>query len=338
VSTPRVGIFGYGLAGRTFHCQLLKGAGFDVAGICTTNPERVRYARQDFPDASVVSESSALLDLDLDLVVVASANIAHKEQAIAALRQKIPTVVDKPLAINLRDTEEIIGVSESEGTPLTVFFNRRWDSDSLTAKRVLSQGKLGKIFRMDARFERFRPLGNATSWREANSPEMGGGKLLDLAPHLLSIAYELFGPAELIAASVRSIRGLSDDDSFLVLRHDSGVDSYLSACEVMGATGPRIRLSGDQGSLVISELDNQEGLLRSGKIPVNGHWQEDTRTSAWIIRGEEREQIDAEPGQYGEFYLQVRRAIEQGAQMPVSLTDVRWVAEIIDQAREVSFR
>ena len=338
MSAPRVGIFGYGLAGRTFHCQLLKGAGFEIAGICTTNPERVKFARQDFPDASIVGEIPSLLNLGLDLVVVASANLAHKEQAIAALRQKIPTVVDKPLAINLRDTEEILKVSEYEGTPLTVFFNRRWDSDTLTAKRVIDEGTLGKIFRLDARFERFRPLGNATSWREANSPEEGGGKLLDLAPHLLSIAYELFGSADLIAASIRSIRGLSDDDSFLVLRHESGVDSYLSACEVMGSTGPRIRMTGEHGSLVIDQLDNQESLLRAGKFPINGKWHQDTRTPAWIIRGDEREQIDAEPGQYGEFYMQVRRSLEVGAPMPVSPTDALWVAQVIERAREISFR
>lgn len=338
MSNLRAAIIGYGLAGRTFHSQLLKGAGFEIAAVMLTSDQRKDQLAEDFPSASAVSSIAEIIALRPDLVVVASPNSFHAPQAIELLRAKIPVVVDKPMALTAVETEEIIRVSEQEGVPVTAFFNRRWDSDSLTIKKVLSEGTLGNIFRFEARFERFRPLGNPDSWRERLTGAEGGGKLLDLQPHLLSTCIDFFGHGKLEYASVRSIRGLSDDDSFLVLKHQNNVDSYLSTCEVMGTPGPRIRLTGDKGSLVIQGLDPQEAFLRQGVFPESGKWSVDTRTPAFIHRGDEVTEYASVPGDYVQFYLKVKTALSTGSAMPISTEDALYVAKIIDQARSISVR
>ena len=338
MSTPRVAIIGYGLAGRTFHSNLLKGAGFEIAGVMLASENRKAQVVSDFPQAVVVSTVKEIIALRPDLVVVASPNSFHAPQAIELLKAKIPVVVDKPMALNTKETEEIIQVSESEGVPVTVFFNRRWDSDALTIKKIIAEGILGNIFRFEARFERYRTLGNPDSWRERLSPAEGGGKLLDLQPHLLSTTIDFFGQGELEYSSVRSIRGLSDDDSFLVLKHKNNIDSYLSACEVMGSPGPRIRLTGDKASLVVHDLDPQEGYLRQGLYPENGKWSVDTRTPAFIHRGDDVTEYESVPGDYVQFYLQVKAALETGSAMPVSTDDALYIARTIDQARANSVR
>ena len=238
---PRVGIAGYGLAGRFFHAPLLKGAGFSVVGASTTKAERAKDAKSDFPDIQVVDSVADLLELDLDLLVVATANNSHAEIAIAGLRAGIPTVVDKPMGRTLAETQSIIDVSKETGVAVSTYFNRKWDSDALTIKKIIKEGKVGNIFRLDSRFERFRPELTPGSWREESSATDGGGNLLDLQPHLISTALDWFGPAELIASSVRSIRGAADDDISILLKHQSGVDSYLSASAINGAPGPRSR-------------------------------------------------------------------------------------------------
>ncbi len=334
----RAAIIGYGLAGRTFHSNLLKGAGFDIAGVMLTSATRKDQLQQDFPSAVAVSSVKEVIALRPDVVVVASPNSFHAPQTIELLKAKIPVVVDKPMALNAKETEEIISVSESEGVPVTTFFNRRWDSDALTIKKIISEGILGNIFRFEARFERYRTLGNPDSWRERLSPSEGGGKLLDLQPHLLSTTIDFFGQGELQYSSVRSIRGLSDDDSFLILKHKNNVDSYLSACEVMGSPGPRIRLTGDKATLIVHGLDPQEGLLRQGLYPENGNWDVDTRTPAFIHRGDEITEYESVPGNYAQFYLAVKAAIEKGSAMPVSTDDALYIARIIDQARTTSTR
>ena len=329
----RVGIAGYGLAGRYFHAPLLKGCGFEVVTVLTSNQLRASHALEDFPDTKVVTTMQELLSNNLDLVVVASANLAHAEQATAALKAGIPVVVDKPMGRNLVETKSIVELSDSLGVPVATFFNRRWDSDALTIKKVLATGVLGQIHRMDSRFERFRPDVNKDSWRENMSAEDGGGQLLDLQPHLISTALDWFGRCELVTATVRSIRGATDDDSVLVLRHDSGVMSYLSASAVVGAPGPRIRILGSKGALVINDLDPQEALLRAGKFPAGGIWSEPTTSVAHIHRGNEVEEIQGIAGNYAMFYTAVASAISNGTAWPVSNDDALLVASIIDQAR-----
>jgi scyllo-inositol 2-dehydrogenase (NADP+) len=336
--TLKVGIAGYGLAGRYFHAPLLKGCGFNVVGVLTTSKERSSHALLDFPNTKVVGSISELVQLDIDLLVVASANLAHAEQALAGISKGIPVVIDKPMGRTAKEVAEIISAAESKNVPVTTFFNRRWDSDALTIKKVLASNILGEIHRLDSRFERFRPELNPNSWRESMSAEQGGGQLLDLQPHLISTAIDWFGPAKLVTASVRSLRSGSDDDSVLVLQHESGVDSYLSASALVGAPGPRIRILGTKGALIINDLDPQEAFLRDGKFPENGTWTISTTSEAFIHRGDEIERIESVPGNYGHFYLQVEQAIINGAPWPVSTNDALLVAEIIDQAREIGER
>jgi predicted dehydrogenase len=334
----RAGIAGYGLAGRVFHAPLLKGCGFEVASILTSNSERIAQAKSDFPSAQIFSELDAFLDSGLDLVVIASSNVAHLPQTRAALERQIPTVVDKPMGRTVAEVKEMIELSEKNKTLLTTFFNRRWDSDSLTIKKLLGTGELGQPFRFDGRFERFRPDRNLASWRENLSPEDGGGLLLDLQSHLISTALDYFGPAQVVSASVRSIRGGADDDVTVTLKHDSGVDSYLAASAVSGAPGPRVRLLGTKGALVINELDPQEDALRAGQIPLGGIWSTPMTSAAAIHKGDDVTSVESVPGNYAAFYSLVKAAIESGSAAPVSLADALRVAEIIEEARAISVR
>ena len=334
---PRVGIAGYGLAGRYFHAPLLKAAEFDVVGTLTTKPDRKADAISDFPEISVVESIEELLKLNLDLLVVASANNAHASQAIAGLKAGVPVVVDKPMGRTLKETKEIIDFSKQVNVPVTTYFNRKWDSDALTIKKIIKEGTLGNIFRLDSRFERFKPDLTPGSWRESQTASEGGGNLLDLQPHLVSTALDWFGPAELISSSVRSIRGGSDDDITLVLKHNSGVDSYLSASAINGAPGPRIRVTGDKGSLIINDLDPQEPLLKSGKYPKGGQWSESTKSEAFLHLGDKVISYPSVDGNYSLFYIQVKQALSGGV-WPVTTDEALSVAEIIDKAREISFR
>ena len=334
----RVGIAGYGLAGRSFHAPLLKGCGFEVATILTGNSTRARQAKEDFPLTKVVDNLDDFLAQSLDLVVVASANMAHAEQSLAAIKAGIPVVVDKPMGRSLAETELILSAAAKAQIPVTTFFNRLWDSDALTIKKVVANGLIGKPFRLDSRFERFRPQLNLASWRESETAENGGGLLLDLQTHLLSTALDWFGPARLTYANIRSIRGNSEDDVVLNLAHVSGVDSYLSVSAIAGSPGPRIRLLGSEGALIVEDLDSQEALLRAGEFPEGGTWSVPTSSKAYIQRGDSREEIESVPGNYGHFYLAVRDALEGKGEWPILVEQILEVASLIDKAREMSVR
>ena len=326
----RAGIFGYGLAGRVFHAPLLKHSGFEVVAIQTSNPERISQAQADFPSAVICSSAEELLAQNLDLAVVASINTAHEVNAKAAIDAGIAVVVDKPMAANLSGTRELFNYAESKNVPITVYFNRLWDSDTLTIKALLSskENPIGTPHRFDGRFERFRPDLAAQSWREQLRSQHGGGLLLDLQSHLISTAIDCFGPAKLKYANVKSIRGASDDDVLLVLEHESGVVSSLAASAISGAPGPRVRLLGNKGALVINDLDPQEALLRSGNYEKG-----EKRSKVELHRGEDVKELTAIEGDYSAFYKKMHQFLTGDGQLPVSKSLVLQVAEIIDQAR-----
>ena len=334
----RAGIVGYGLAGRYFHAPTLVSAGFEVAAICARSLEKKAIAHEDFPNAILVNSIEELVDEDLDLIVIASTNDVHSEHAKISISAGIATVVDKPMGRDYYETLALFDHAEMHNVPVTVFFNRLWDSDSLTIKKVISEGVIGRVFRADSRFERFRPELNPSAWRENINADAGGGLLLDLQTHLVSTALDWFGPAQLVHASVREIRGAANDDVVLVLKHDSGVDSYLSASAIIGAPGPKLRLNGDKGSLVINELDRQEDLLRKGFKASFGNWlpTDEITTEARIHKGNDSFSYPGVPGSYPNFYQQVRSALEIGTDLPVSRDFALSVARIIDQAREIS--
>ena len=326
----RVGIFGYGLAGKYFHAPFLKAAGFEVVSILTTNPKRVSEAKADFPNAAICESSDELLPHNLDLAVVASVNTAHEPNAKAAMDAKVPVVIDKPMATTLAGTRELFNYGASKGVPVTVYFNRLWDSDTLTIKSILKEGSvIGKPHRFDGRFERFRPELANQSWREQSSSAQGGGLLLDLQCHLISTAIDCFGAAKLRYAKVQSIRGASDDDVLLVLEHENGVVSSLAASAIAGAPGPRARLLGDRGAILINELDPQEPLLRSGNYEDG-----DRRSKVELHQGEIVKEIAAVPGDYGAFYRQMYAFLNNGGELPVSQSLALQVADLIDQARK----
>src|SRR4051812_6433787 len=148
----RVAIVGYGLAGAVFHAPLVAATdGLEVATIVTSNPERQEHARRDHPQARVVERAEDAFGEEL--VVVATPNHTHAPLARQALEAGAAVVVDKPLALSAAEASELV----ASGGRLTVFQNRRWDSDQLTPQRLGPGGELGEGLPYQSRFQRWPP-------------------------------------------------------------------------------------------------------------------------------------------------------------------------------------
>ncbi len=229
---------------------------------------------------------------ELDFVVIATPNDSHVPLASRAVEAGLAVVVDKPLAVSSGAARELIAAAERAGVPLTVFHNRRWDSDFLELRRLIESGELGEVWRFESRFERFRPEAPEGAWRFSVPRERGGGVLLDLGTHLVDQALQLFGPAATVHGEVHARRGgPADDDAFIALRHESGVLSHLYASEVAPSPGPRMRVQGSKGAFVAEKVDGQEAELREGKAP-SGEWPEFYRHFEAALRGEGELPVD----------------------------------------------
>src|SRR5215218_2857476 len=195
VGTVRVGLVGYGSAGRGIHAPLLREAGLEVRIVVTSDPGRRRQLAEELPDARPVDTLESLLTHadEVDLVVLASPSGVHVDQAVATVDAGLPVVVDKPLATDAAGARQVVEHAERAGVLLTVFQNRRWDAEQLTLRALLDEGRLGDVFRFERRWERWRPQPK-NRWRENVTSAEGGGLLLDLQSHLVDSAVQLFGP------------------------------------------------------------------------------------------------------------------------------------------------
>lgn len=140
----RVGLIGYGYASKTFHAPLVAGTpGMELAAITSSDETKVHA---DWPAVPVVTEPKHLFnDPNIDLIVIPTPNDTHFPLAKAALEAGKHVVVDKPFTVTLSQARELDALARSLGRLLSVFHNRRWDSDFLTIKALINEGTLGEI-------------------------------------------------------------------------------------------------------------------------------------------------------------------------------------------------
>ncbi|WP_309134168.1 Gfo/Idh/MocA family oxidoreductase [Cellulomonas sp.] len=335
----RVGLIGYGGAGRGIHARLLRETGDEVVAVVTRS--RADAVREDWPAARVVPDVDALLARaeDLDLVVVASPTGDHVAHVRATLEAGVPVLVDKPLATTERDAQALVRLAQERDGRLTVFQNRRWDPEQLTLRALLDAGELGRVHRFERRWERFRPEPQHR-WKEQD-PD-AGGLLLDLGAHLVDSAVQLFGPVRRVHAELRALTTPAVDDVFLALEHAPDADghvvlSHLQAGGLVGAPGPRTRVLGDRGAYLVTSFEGEPTPFAAlDDAQEHARRPEEPEHEGWLVRGAERTPVPRAPGGHADVYRAVRRWLREDGPVPVDPQDAVRTARVLDAARRAA--
>ena len=326
----QVGLAGFGSAGRGIHAPLLQQAGMAIAAVSTANPGRAEQVRAEVPGARVVPDLEALLAVEgLDLIVLATPSGLHAAQARQCVDAGIAVVVDKPLATDATQAWGVVEAARAAGVALTVFHNRRFDAEHVTAREVVASGRLGEVFRHEFRWERWRPTPK-DRWRENASAAGGGGILLDLHSHMVDAAVDLFGPVDTVYAEVAAHTTAAEDDAFLACRHTSGVMSHLGATSLSAAPGPRVRILGRAGAFLLDQFEDDGTSIYPDLANA------DAAHCGWVYEGARRTPAPRAASGQVDFYQGVGRALAsadpQGA-MPVDPYDAVHTLAVIDAAR-----
>ncbi|MCW7539396.1 Gfo/Idh/MocA family oxidoreductase, partial [Aquabacterium sp. A7-Y] len=156
MDTIRVGLIGYGYAGKTFHAPLIAGVpGLQLAAVSSSDPAKVQA---DWPGLPVEPTAEALIARpDLQLIVIPTPNETHHPLARAALLAGKHVVVDKPFTVTLQEATELDTLARRQQRLLSVFHNRRWDADFLTLRPLIASGRLGRVVHFESHFDRYRP-------------------------------------------------------------------------------------------------------------------------------------------------------------------------------------
>ena len=326
----RVGLIGYGYASKTFHAPLISGTpGMTLAAVASSDENKVHA---DWPALPVVSGPERILnDPNIDLVVIPTPNDTHFPLAKAALEAGKHVVVDNPFTVTLSQARELEALAKSGGRLLSVFHNRRWDSDFLTVKALINEGLLGEVGYFESHFDRYRPQVR-NRWREQGGP--GSGIWYDLAPHLLDQVVNLFGLPVSMQVDLAQLRpGSQSTDYFHAVLAWPQRRVVLHGTLVAAAETARFIIHGSRGSYVKYGLDPQEERLKSGERLPQEDWGYDMRDG--VLTRAEGEDITEEswltlPGNYPAYYAAIRDALNGSGTNPVPASQAIQIMELIE--------
>jgi predicted dehydrogenase len=332
VSPLRIGLAGYGFGGRFFHAPFLASAPeCEFLGVVTTSAQRRKEFAERFADRATFDSLEHLAAAGAEAVTISTPASTHVELTQQALRLGLGVVCDKPFALDAASARQTVLLSQQLQRPLTIYQNRRWDSDFRTVRKALADAVLGDPVRFESRFERFAP--------DPGPPASGGGTLLDFGSHLVDQALVLFGPARSVYAEMhtRNDAAALDDDVFLAVKHACGVLSHLWGSWRQNAPGPRFRVTGATASYIaVADTDGQEDLLVAGHSPAtySGWGTEPEHRWGRVLRGGQAEALASERGAWDSFYPAFAAAVRHARPVPVDPWDAVATAEVLDAARE----
>jgi predicted dehydrogenase len=325
----RVGLLGYGFSGKTFHAPLIRAVpGLSLDAVASSNPAKVQA---DLPGVAIHRDPLELARAEnIDVIVIATPNASHAPLARAALAAKKHVIIDKPFTLDLAEARELIRESKKMGVLLSVFHNRRWDSDFLTVRRAIEQGLIGTIVHYESHLDRFRPEVR-DRWREDGGP--GSGVWFDIGPHLVDQTLQLFGLPDRIQANLARQRAGSRTDDWAHVVLDYGSHRAVLHASLVAAGGSnRFIAHGEAGSLVKKGIDLQETQLLSGMQPGAPGWGEDPDALIIYDRSQEQRIVPATRGDQRSYYAGLVTALSGSSRGWVTPIQALAVMAVIEAA------
>ncbi len=334
----RVGLVGFGMAGRVFHAPLISSVdGLEVAAVVERHTNQ---AAERYPGIATYRSLEAMLeDSSLGLFVVATPSGSHFEVARQILEAGKNVVVDKPMAVHSAEIAALIRLAAARGVLLAPFHNRRWDGDFLTVQRLLREASLGRLVHMESTFDRWSPGAARRPWKDDPAE---GGLLLDLGTHVADQALTLFGKPLAIGAEVQRERdGEGANDSFTLRLRYEGLRVTLGATCLSSLQRPRFHLRGTKGNYWKHGEDQQEAALNKITRIGDPAWGQEPADRWGLLKvdidgGKVTRPVPPVPGDYRLYYAGIRDALLHKTAPPVTAQEAWRAARLLEWARESS--
>lgn len=255
MSSIGVGIIGFGRIGAEHASWLAHAAGIEAVAVADGTPARQELARQR--GLRVYGTVEQLLqDRGVGAVVVATPTAMHFEHAMASLAAGKHVLAEKPIALDLAQSKQMVNEAAARGVILSVFQNRRWDLDYLTVRNAVQSGALGKLINVESRLGQWSScVGPAAreyrpNWR--NEAAFGGGGLYDWGSHFVDQIWRLLWPAKPLRVFAQ-LRGNvwsreCDDFARVCIDFDNDAAGLVEVNTTTTQPLPRWHLDGTAGS------------------------------------------------------------------------------------------
>jgi predicted dehydrogenase len=327
----KIGVLGLGRMGQ-IHCGLIRDCpGLELTAGSSGSAQLRRQSAESFGIRTYEEHEALLRDSRIDWVLIATTTNRHREWALRAIEAGKNLIIEKPIALTLEETKEIIGAAERADVRLTVYNSRRWDADFLFVRQLLAEGSLGEVYRFESRYTSFDAgwggwgaQGEKNPWRLKRA--YGGGILSDWGPHLFDQILLLVEPP-LQSVSGRLYSKIwsdeVDDHFWSELLYDCGITVRVEASNNHRIPQPRWFILGSEGTLSIQ-----------GGSPTSWSPALIRRSSGGQIQETRRElpKVEISTGYYPDFV----KALSAGDPLPVQPAQALQVMQVIEAVRRSS--
>jgi scyllo-inositol 2-dehydrogenase (NADP+) len=329
-----VAIIGFGLSGRYLQAPFFEAnPNFDLKTIVTSQD-----AKSVFPNVAIAQNlEEVLADDAIDLVSICSPNATHFEYAKRTLLAEKNVLVEKPFTATVEEAEELIALSKKQEKVLSIFQNRRFDSDFLTVQNVIESGFLGKIINFEIHFNRYKPVLNPKKWKEIVAP--ASGIIYDLGSHIIDQAISLFGTPQNVWGQTFTQRKHSEiDDAFDIKLDYRDLKVSLRASLLVREDSPRYIIHGTKGSFIKYGIDVQEDHLKAGKQPTDTDFGIEPTTNSGILNTETngisfRGNVETMKGNWALLFQNLHDAIMDGKELLIKPEEVLEQIRIIEKVK-----
>ncbi|KIX03487.1 uncharacterized protein Z518_07040 [Rhinocladiella mackenziei CBS 650.93] len=338
-SPLNVAVIGYGLSAQVFQIPFIANVPMlNLYAIVQRQPMPHNDAGKEHPGVKIYRSTSDLLqDAEVDLVVVATASHTHFDVFLC----------EKPFTMTVKQADELIALAHERRCLLTVFHNRRWDSDFLTLSSLIQNDVLGRIVEFESHFDVHSPsvrAGWKATWRTETAT--GSGVLYDLGAHLIDQALVLFGKPRKVTAFLYHQRTgdakYGDPDSMTVLLHYMDGKLATLKASVINPTDKQLRywVRGEKGTFRKYHLDVQESqIVNERRMPGSpGFGIEPSSHHGTLTTAPVNGNIISQPlptlagPTYESLYKTLVEALHGNGDVPVSPESARDVIHVIELA------
>lgn len=279
----RVGIIGTGFGAKVHAPMMNFHDGFEVVAIASVSRGNVENAKQLSGVENVYTDWKQMLDQEqLDFIVVASAVHLHKEMTLAAFKKGIHVLCEKPMALNIEETEEMIAARNEAQKLGLINHEFRFLPARTKVKEILDSGDLGDIMhvRYECTYTSFHSLvSNPRGW--LGQSETGGGMLGAIGSHMVdslhwwmsSNFHEIFANLTTHVPEFKDTQGNVEhrtaDDAYQIigsLENGATVTLELMSAARQSTNSMRLEVYGTKGTLVM--LDDHKVFFSSGDAPL----------------------------------------------------------------------
>ncbi|GAA0757984.1 oxidoreductase [Clostridium sartagoforme] len=261
-----IGYIGNGKSTNRYHLPfVLQRKNINIKTIYQRNPKNESWDRIN--GVKYTSDLDELLnDKDIQLIVVCTRQDSHYDYAKLVLEHNKHCLVEKPFMKTYDEAKEIFDLAKEKGLIVQAYQNRRFDSDFLTAQKVIEEGKLGELLELEMHFDYYRPEVPEST----NSFSPYDSYFYGHACHTLDQVISYFGEPYKINYDVRQLLGTGRMNDYFDL------DLYYGQLKVSVKSSyfrikerPSFVLYGKKGCFVKETKDRQEEHLKMFYMPTN---------------------------------------------------------------------